>query len=238
MTHHPECASAFDSATADAATALHDPLVATVLTDLHRTATEHDAEVMPDVWSAAAERGATDERGVADLLAHAYLPVDDTNGRLLHVLARARRPGRIVEFGTSMGISTIYLAAALETDEPPLVTTELEAAKADAARANLARAGLAERVDVWVGDALDTLSDLDEPVSLLFLDGWKGLYLSVLRLVEPMLVNGALVIADDTTLLGDLCQPFLDHVRRPGSGYVSVALPVDDGLELCCRIVR
>ncbi|MFM7615958.1 MAG: O-methyltransferase [Actinomycetes bacterium] len=169
---------------------------------------------------------------MTDLLADAYIPISPIVGRLLHVLALSRRPGRIVEFGTSHGLSTIYLAAATSTHDAPVITTEAEPSKIAAARENFSAAGLADRIELRVGDAFETLADLDEPISLLFLDGWKGLYLPLLRQLEGRLVNGAIVVADDTTLLPELCADYLDYIRSNTGSYVSSSLPVDDGLEV------
>lgn len=213
-------------------TALHEPTIAAVLDDLHRRAERNDDEVMPHVLSAAEDRGSTTDAELADLLADAYMPIDRSNGELVHALAVARRPGRIVEFGTSMGLSTIYLAAALAPDEPPLIASEIEPHKVEAARDNLARAGLAGRVELREGDAFETLADLTDPASLLFLDGWKQMYLPMLELLEPLLVDGTIVVADDTTLLPDLCRPYLDYVRSPESGYASAPIPFGDGIEI------
>lgn len=213
-------------------TTLTEPALSATLADLHRVADTNDERVMPRVLNAAAEREATSDREVADMLADAYMPIDRANGLLLHALAAARRPGRIVEFGTSMGLSTIYLAAALRAGDPPVITTELEPAKVAAARVNIDRAGLGERVEFREGDAFDTLADLNEPVSLVFLDGWKGMYFSMLRLLEPHLVDGALVVADDTTLLPALCRDYLDYVRSDSSPYASAEIAVGDGLEV------
>ena len=77
------------------------PAVNAVLGRLHRLAEENDASAMGPVREAAMTRGATSEADVADLLANAFLSIDATNGRFLHLLARARRPGRIVEFAPS-----------------------------------------------------------------------------------------------------------------------------------------
>jgi predicted O-methyltransferase YrrM len=213
---------------------LNAPTVSAVLERLHAAAAVNDQSVMERAITAAAERSATSDADIADVLADAYMCVDPTNGRLLHLLALARRPGRIVEFGCSMGLSTLYLAAALEPDEPPMITTELEPAKIHAARAHLDEAGLTDRVDFLPGDALATLADLDTPISLLFLDGWKALYLPVLQLLEPHLVDGALVVADDTLhpALAHLTVDYRQYVNDPNGPYHSVGLPVDDGLEL------
>lgn len=114
-----------------------------------------------------------------------------------------------------------------------VVTTELSSVKVAAARRNFAEAGVADLIEVLPGDALETLAAVDGPIGLALLDGWKGLYLPVLRLIEPHLAAGALVIADDASF--DSVRPYLDHVREPANGYVSVNFPVEDGMEVSCR---
>jgi predicted O-methyltransferase YrrM len=145
----------------------------------------------------------------------------------------------IVEFGCSFGISTIHLAAALRDNDNGgrLVTTELSANKAETAGRNISEAGLSDLVEIREGDALETLrQDLPERVDLVLLDGWKPLYLPMLKLLEPRLSDGALVIADDLKIGGDELAPYLEHVRNPQNGYVSAEVPLDDGLELSTRI--
>jgi predicted O-methyltransferase YrrM len=211
---------------------LDEPRMAEVLADLHSRAAANDEHVLPRVLAAAAERGAQSDQQMSDLLVDAYISISPVVGRLLHVLALTRRPGRIVEFGTSHGLSTIYLAAAISTGDLPIITTEAEPAKIAAARENFSAAGVADRIELRAGDAFETLAELDEPISMLFLDGWKGLYLPLLRLLEDRLVNGGIVIADDTELLPELCADYLDYIRGNTSSYVSSLLPVDDGLEV------
>jgi len=170
------------------------------------------------------------------LLGNAFIPVDPHAGRLLYTLARGCAPGTFIEFGTSFGISTIYLAAAVrDRDAGRVVTTELHAGKANRAREYLREAGLVDFVDLRVGDALETLEDVTPGVSLVFLDGWKNLYLPCLKLLEPKMQLGALVIADDIDLFPDALRPYLDYVRDVGGGYVSVKLPVGDAMELSVR---
>ena len=101
-----------------------------------------------------------------------FLNVTPEYGRFLYQCARARKATRIIEFGTSMGISTIYLAAALhDMGGGKLIGTELEASKAARARANLEAAGLADLVDIRVGDARETLVDVGGDINLVLLDG-------------------------------------------------------------------
>lgn len=167
----------------------------------------------------------------ADLAQDIYMPVSPEGGRLLYSLVRAARPETVVEFGTSFGISTMHLAAAVtDNGTGRVVSTELSGRKAAAARENLAEAGLAQVVTILEGDALDTLASLTGPVGLVLLDGWKDLYLPVLALLQPLLTPGALVVADDSSF-ADVAS-YLAHVRDPRNGFVSVEFPVDDGMEI------
>jgi predicted O-methyltransferase YrrM len=170
-------------------------------------------------------------RELADAYAGRYIPISAEAGRLLYALTRAARPETVVEFGTSFGISTIHLAAAVtDNGTGRVVSTELSETKIAAARASLAEAGVAEAVTILAGDARETLAGVTGPVGLVLLDGWKDLYVPVLRLLEPVLAPGALVAADDISFPS--VRPYLDYVRDPASGYVSVAFPVDDGMEI------
>jgi len=207
-----------------------------ILDKLHAQAESLDQPTIERALLAAEERNATSEVDVADILVDAFIPIDPLNGQLMHTLAAARRPGRIVEFGTSMGVSAIYLAAALRDGEAPIVATEIEPAKVARARQHLESAQLADRVDLREGDAFDTLADWDSPISLLFLDGWKDMYLPMLKMLEPYLVDGAYVIADDTILFADRCAPLLDYLHADGNGYATTSLPIGDGIEIACRV--
>ncbi len=179
--------------------------------------------------------GAASARERADAAAEISMPISAAGGRLLYTLVRAARPATVVEFGTSFGISTLHLAAAIrDNGTGRVVTTELNAAKAGAARRTFAETGLADVITVLEGDALHTLADLDGAVGFVLLDGWKDLYLPVLRLLEPHLPPGALVVADDVELRG--LAPYLDHVRDPANGYETVTFPVEDGMEISCRL--
>jgi predicted O-methyltransferase YrrM len=161
-----------------------------------------------------------------------WLPVSRQTGELLYMLARSTNAKTIVEFGTSFGVSTLYLAAALrDNGGGRLISSEFEVSKVARARQNLTEAGLADLVEIREGDALKTLSaDLPDSIDLLLLDGAKSLYPEVLALVEGWLRPGALVIADDA----DDCPQYLDHVRSPAGGYMST--PFADDIELSMRV--
>jgi predicted O-methyltransferase YrrM len=164
------------------------------------------------------------------------LPVTPEAGRLLYALVRATRPGTIVEFGMSLGISAIHLASAVrDNGSGRVVTTELSAAKVATAKKTFAETGLDDVITVLQGDALTTLAGLDGPVEFVLLDGWKELYQPVIKLLEPRLRPGALIVADNTSM--DDTKPYLDYVRDPTNGYVSVNFLArdSDSMEISCR---
>jgi predicted O-methyltransferase YrrM len=170
---------------------------------------------------------------LADALQDAYIPISAEAGKLLYAVIRASRPETVVEFGTSFGISTTYLAAAVtDNGTGHVLTTELNSKKVRAAGANLRDAGVEAAVTILEGDALETLADVPAPVGVVLLDGWKDLCLPVLRLLEPKLAPGALVAADDTN--GPAMANYLAYIRDPANGYVTVAFPVEDGMEISC----
>jgi predicted O-methyltransferase YrrM len=160
------------------------------------------------------------------------LPVSRNIAKLLYLLARAIRARNIVEFGTSFGISTLHLAAALrDNGGGHLIGSEFEPSKILRARENLAAGGLSDLVDVREGDALETLArDLPDSIDLVLLDGAKNLYPSILSLLEGRLRVGALIVADNA----DASPEYLAHVRFAAHGYLSVAFA--DDVELSMRL--
>src|ERR1700689_4796807 len=101
----------------------------------------------------------------ADALDTVYMPISARGGDLLYALVRASRPDTVIEFGTSFGISTLYLAAAVtDNGTGRVLGTELSATKIAAARANLAEAGLAGPVTILAGDAMETLEAIPGPI--------------------------------------------------------------------------
>jgi len=225
---------------------------AQILNKLHRDADAVDARKLSgrvcrsrawqrfgETMAAMESSGATLEQVAAEMLteervdyralyrgfAHNFLAVSPTYGRFLYAIARACKATWIVEFGTSMGISTIYLAAALrDNGGGHLISSELEPGKVARARANLGAAGFGDLVDIREGDALETLKDIGGEVDLLLIDGAFSLYLPVLKLVEPRLKPGAVVLGENAFEPG-----YLDYVRNPANGYDSQRLPIDEG---------
>jgi predicted O-methyltransferase YrrM len=173
----------------------------------------------------------------ADAMSAFYIPVTPEAGRLLYSLVRATRPATIVEFGMSFGISAIHLASAVrDNGSGRVVTTELSATKIAAAKRTFAETGLDDLITVLEGDALSTLAKVDGPVGFVLLDGWKELYLPVIKLLETHLSPGALVVADNTEMADT--RPYLDYVRDADNGYLSVNFLArdSDSMEISCRV--
>lgn len=210
---------------------LTDPRVAATLDDMFDRADRQERAAEPLV---PAGFSAMEAREQAVAAAEVYMPISPEAGDLLYNLVRAVRPRTVVEFGTSYGISTLYLAAAVrDNGAGHVITTELSEVKAAAARRTFAETGLDDVITLREGDARATLTGL-ESVDFVLLDGWKDLYVPVLRQLEPHLAPGTLVAADDTTF--EEVRPYLDYVRDPANGYHSVGFPVADGMEISCRL--
>jgi predicted O-methyltransferase YrrM len=160
------------------------------------------------------------------------LAVSRETGALLYMLARSIGAKTIVEFGTSFGISTLHLAAAVhDNGGGRVITTEFEVSKAERAQEHFVAGGVSDLIEIRLGDALQTLAvDLPETIDLVLLDGAKALYPEVLGLLESHLRPGALIVADNA----DYAPEYLARVRSTEAGYLS--LPFDEDVELSMKL--
>jgi predicted O-methyltransferase YrrM len=154
------------------------------------------------------------------------------------MLCRAVRAKRVVEVGTSFGVSTLYLADAVRANGGGVVIgTEYEPAKAAAARATFEAAGVADLIDLREGDLRETLKDVDGPVDFVLMDIWTEMARPALELVHPHLRPGAIVVADNT---GDFFRHayrhFFEFVNDPKNGLKTMTLPFQGGLELVVKV--
>lgn len=145
--------------------------------------------------------------------------------------ALAKGAKNIVEFGTSYGISTLYLAAAAKKNGGRVITTEYLPHKAEAACRHFAAAGLADYIELREGDALETLQDIPGGIDFVLLDGWPNLVYPVFKLLEPKLAPRTAVAVDDVEGYTPAMQDYLDYVRNPVNGYVSATLKPHKALE-------
>jgi predicted O-methyltransferase YrrM len=139
--------------------------------------------------------------------------VDAEVGALLRVLATSIAATRILEIGTAIGYSGIWLARALPANGM-LVTMEFDEARAREARENFARAGVAERVSVVVGDAQLKIAKVSGPFDLIFQDGDKKLYTPLLDRLVALLRPGGLLITDNVLWDGEVVPGFQNTLRH------------------------
>ncbi len=215
---------------------LTTPPVSDLLTRLYADATATTATMRQMFGALSPEERArrmadrnADYRGFFHRVKDIHMAVSPETGMLLYMLARATRAKAIVEFGTSFGISTIHLAAALrDNGGGRLIGSEFEPTKVAHARANLAAAGLADLVEIREGDALETFArDLPETIDVVLLDGHKPLYPRILDLLAPRLHTGSWLVADNA----DASPDYVARVRQ-SSGFVSIPFAADVELSL------
>ncbi|WP_341225328.1 class I SAM-dependent methyltransferase [uncultured Arcticibacterium sp.] len=130
----------------------------------------------------------------------AYLSISREQGEDLVQLIRKKNLKNIVEFGTSFGISTLFLAQGVRETKGKIVTTELIESKATKAIEHFKKAGVNDLIEVRVGDATDTLKEFSEPIDLLLLDGWKDLYLPIFRMLEGNFHAKTLIYVDNADM--------------------------------------
>jgi predicted O-methyltransferase YrrM len=218
------------------ASGLDEPRVNAVLRRLHDEA-KHDLFVIPrliPVLLLAKLKGVPAITAIKPLVAKAYAGVPPNVGRLLYLTARAIDARQTVEFGTSFGISSVYLAAAMRDNGGHFVGSEIEASKAEVARRNLDEAGLSDFSEVREGDALETFRDLAAPVDLVFLDGWKDLYLPVLDLLKPKLRKCSVVVSDNIYFppgFRKTMARYVAYMHDSRNGFQSTTLRLGAGIE-------
>jgi predicted O-methyltransferase YrrM len=177
--------------------------------------------------------------------------VDPEVGALLRVLVLATRATRVLEIGTAIGYSGIWMAAALPKDGM-FITMEVDEARARIARDNFARAGLADRVNVIVGDAQRMLHKIAGPFDLVFQDGDKKQYGPMLDALVGLLRPGGLLVTDNVLWNGEIVPDFAVKTRHrdPSDGaaitkynerinshpsLVTSIIPLRDGVAISAK---
>jgi predicted O-methyltransferase YrrM len=161
--------------------------------------------------------------------------LDRDKAEFCYQLCRATDARRIVEIGTSFGVSTLYLAAAVRDNirasggAGVVIGTEYEPEKAKAARAHFAQAGLADLIDLREGDLRETLRGIEAPVDFMLVDIWIRMARPALELVTPRLRRGAIVICDNTARFRADYADYFACLKS--NGFRTMTLPFDGGLE-------
>jgi predicted O-methyltransferase YrrM len=175
-------------------------------------------------------------------LSDKMVALEPEKAALCYLVCRSLNARRVVEAGTSYGVSTIYLACAVRDNvragggEGVVIGTEHEPGKAEAARRNFAEAGVSQYIDLREGDLRETLKDVAGPIDFMLSDIWIPMALPALRLVAPRMRPGAVVLADNTARYAERYAEFLTFVRDPANGFRSMTLPMQGGFEMSVRV--
>jgi predicted O-methyltransferase YrrM len=175
--------------------------------------------------------------------------VDAEVGALLRVLATTIGAANILEIGTAVGYSGIWLAGALPAGGM-LLTMEMDEARAKEARENFARAGLADRVNVILGDAQRMVAKVSGPFDMIFQDGAKHLYGPLLDRLVSLLRPGGLLVTDNVlwdgkVVPGFTAEPATDDDTRAIADYnervashprlMTAIVPLRDGVSISVK---
>jgi predicted O-methyltransferase YrrM len=204
---------------------IRDPELECLLTDLHARS---DEQTPPPT-----------EDEVKLFRSNKLVALDRNKAEFCYQLCRANNARRIVEVGTSYGVSTLYLAAAVRDNidvaggDGVVIGTEYEPKKADAARAHFERAGLSRFIDLREGDLRETLKQINGPVDFLLVDIWIALARPALELVTPYLKLGATVVCDNTEQYRSDYADYFEFLRA--NGFRTMTVPFSGGLELSVR---
>jgi predicted O-methyltransferase YrrM len=163
--------------------------------------------------------------------------LEPDKARFCYGLCRALNARRIVEAGTSFGVSTLYLAAAIrDNGGGSVVGTESEPPKASAARNHFSEAGLSVYIDLREGDIRHALQDIEGPVDFLLLDIWTPMARPALELVAPKMRTGAVVITDNTDKWRQEYGDLFAYLEKTSNGFTTMTLPFDGGLEMSVKV--
>jgi len=178
-------------------------------------------------------------------VANSQMMVGPLEGRFLQTLVHVLRPSRVLEIGMFTGYSALSMAAALPPDGQ-IITCDVNPVVEAVARRHIEASPWADRIEIRMGPALDTMATLEGPFDLVFIDADKAQYRSYYEAALPMLSERGLIVVDNVLWSGQVLDPadetddtraivaFNDHVAAD-SRVVAVMLTVRDGVTLIRR---
>jgi predicted O-methyltransferase YrrM len=220
---------------------IEDLALENLLTGLHARSDEQAASLaaFERQESEAGHRSSGEE--IKRFLSDKFVALDRDKAEFCYQLCRATKARRIVEVGTSYGVSTLYLAAALRENlkqwggHGVVIGTEHEPRKATAARANFEQAGLVGFIDLREGDLRETLPMIEGPIDFLLVDIWVRMARPALELAAPHLRPGAVVVCDNTELHRSEYADYFAFLNDRANGFKTMTLPFQGGLEFSVR---
>jgi predicted O-methyltransferase YrrM len=220
---------------------LCDPQLERLLSVLHAKSDEQ----VPLIANFFAQRGGdarlADDGEVKTFRSDKLVALDRDKAEFCYQLCRVSNAHRVVEAGTSYGVSTLYLAAAVRDNvrgtagTGVVIGTEHEPEKARAARRHFEQADLSRFIDLREGDVRDTLKQINGPVDFMLVDIWIPMARPALEVVSPHLRPGAIVIYDNTRVRRTEYADYFAFLDNPINGFRTMTLPFDGGLDLSVR---
>lgn len=219
---------------------LNDPKLEALLDALHAQSAGQDEAISTYFRKRIAERTLSWDGFDADtthFFADKMVALEKDKAEYCYALCRAMNAKRIVECGTSFGVSTLYLAAAIRAnDGKEVIATEWEAEKAKIARKNFEAAGLSQYIDLRQGDLSETLKTIAGPVDFVLLDIWTEAVMPAIRNIAPHLHTGSVIIADNTLSSRPGYAKYFDYIADPKNGLRTMTLPFEGGLEFTIKL--
>lgn len=213
---------------------LTDPRLRSLIDSLQHQSVAQDRDIV-DYFRQRASAGNLSWDGLDDdahrFFADKLVALQEDKAAFCHLLCRAIGARRVVEVGTSHGVSTLYLADAVRANGGgEVIATEYEPAKAAAARRNFEAAGLAGMIDLREGDLRHTLETLPGVVDFVLMDIWTEMVVPAITLIAPHLRDGACIVCDNTADFAEPYRAYFDFIRQ--RGYATRTLPFEGGLEV------
>ncbi|MBF6352168.1 MULTISPECIES: O-methyltransferase [Nocardia] len=224
---------------------LQNPALDRLVAELQERSTAQVAGI-GTYFADRADQGNRADLGKLDTAATAFLAdklvaLEHDKALLCHQLCLALRARRIVEVGTSYGVSTLYLAQAVRLIAEAgggtgvVIGTECEPGKIAAAQDNFRKAGLADYIDLREGDVRKTLVNLAAPVDLALIDIWPAVARPALELIAPKLRPGGIILIDNTENRPESYRATFEFIDDPANGLLTQTLPFRGGLELVVK---
>ena len=224
------------------ASPMNDPKLEALLDRLHAQSDAQIDEVNAHFERREQEVAIDDESFYDDdmqrFLSDKMVALDRDKAQFCYLLCRSLRATRVVEAGTSFGVSTLYLAAAVrdnQVENGVVIGTECDPKKVEIARASFKEAGLSEFIELREGDLRQTLQDIGGPVDFVLVDIWE-VALPAIELVSPHLRPGAIVACDNTTVDAAEYRDYFEFVYDPRNRFRTMTVPFEGGFELTVRV--
>jgi predicted O-methyltransferase YrrM len=221
---------------------IQDSKLQRLLSRLHARSDEQVASMKSFYAHRTADGEPPTDAEIKAFRADKLVALDRDKAEFCYQLCRAGNARRIVEVGTSYGVSTLYLAAAVRHNvqaaggDGVVIGTEYEPEKARAARAHFDEAGLSGFIDLREGDLRETLKEVEGPVDFVLMDVWIAMAWPALELIAPHLQPGAVVICDNTEEHRRDYAAYFAFLENPANRFRTMTLPFGGGLESSVRV--